>query len=561
MQFFRHLKIAHKLVVSFSLLVAVTVLMAIVSFSAINDIKSADTESEIARELEGTYLLYQQSFASQRQGLLFYLLTGDRSGLQQFNDFSVLTANHYQHLQELSREQEDLSDLVGLLSEHYQVWVKDFANTQIKLMRNYLTVNQARAIEVSGQPQEVIAQFDATAQELSTELNLILSRSVEVKEGAINQFTITIIASISILAFAAIFLAITLTRALAVPISRITDKMSDLAKGELDIDIRGSDRRDEIGGMARAVEVFKENAMEQREMRAQEAKKQEKERVRHEGMESLTKDFDASMMDGLQIVSKSVSEVSDSATTMVGNASETGTLSQDASAAIEEATANIQTVSAATTELTSSITEISRQMNQTSEVSQAAVSEIEQANSRVVALNEAAKSIGQVVQIISDIAEQTNLLALNATIEAARAGDAGKGFAVVASEVKHLATQTGQATEEIGVKVNEIQTETESAATAVLGIGDTIRKIDELTAGVAGAVEQQGAATSEIARNVEEAAQGTNQVAGVVLKVAKAAEETGKLAENQKNVVGEMGRNNDALKQDISVFLNEVKAL
>ncbi|MFD2205655.1 methyl-accepting chemotaxis protein [Kiloniella antarctica] len=561
MQFFRHLKIAHKLVASFTLLVAVTLLMAIVSFSAINDIKSADQESETARNLEGAYQLYKQSFASQRQGLLYYLLTGDRTGLNQYNDYSVTTAEHYKKLEELSQGQKKLSQLIGALSGHYQVWMTDFASTQINLMRNYLTVNQARAIEVSGQPQAAIAQFDMAAADLSAELNMILQQSVEVKESASNRFTITIIASISLLAFAAIFLAIALTRALATPLSRITSKMSDLANGELDIDIQGSERRDEIGGMVRAVEVFKQNALEQRAMRAQEAEKQEVERQRHEGMERLTRDFDKTMTEGLKVVSNSVFEVSESAKTMVGNATETGALSQDASAAIEEASANIQTVSAATTELTSSISEISRQMNQTSEVSQAAVDEIAHANSRVVALNEAAKSIGQVVQIISDIAEQTNLLALNATIEAARAGDAGKGFAVVASEVKHLATQTGKATEEIGVKVSEIQNETESAAAAVLGIGDTIRKIDELTAAVAGAVEEQGAATSEIARNVEEAAQGANQVAGVVLQVAKAADDTGKLAETQQTVVGEMGRNNDSLKKDISVFLNEVKAL
>ncbi|WP_417454593.1 methyl-accepting chemotaxis protein [Kiloniella sp.] len=561
MQFFRNLKIAHKLILSFSLLVAVTLLMAVVSFSAIDDIKSADEKIDKANKLELAYNQYKESFSNQRQGLLYYLLTGDRSGLQQFNDFSLTTEKYFTELKALSAGQDQVTGSVQLLSTHYQTWVDKFANSQIQLMRNYLTVNQARAIEVSGLPQETIAEFDAIAVELNNQLNQISVEAASVKEGAFGKFTITIIVSISVLALAAIFLAFTLTQAISTPLSRITQKMSELASGELDIEIQGANRQDEVGGMARAVEVFKENAIEQREMRSLEEAKQETERKRHESMERLTKDFDATMGSGLEVVTKSVLDVSQSATTMVGNAAQTGTLSQEASAAIEEASANIQTVSAATTQLTSSISEISRQMNQTSGASQAAVTEVEQANSKVVELNDAAKSIGQVVQIISDIAEQTNLLALNATIEAARAGDAGKGFAVVASEVKHLATQTGQATEEIGIKVNEIQNETASAADAVLGIGDTIRKIDELTGAIASAVEEQGAATSEIARNVEEAAQGANEVASVVQKVAQAAEETGKLAENQQSVIGEMGRNNDALKQDISIFLTEVKEL
>ncbi|WP_299371785.1 methyl-accepting chemotaxis protein [uncultured Kiloniella sp.] len=561
MQFFRNLKIAHKLILSFSLLVAVTLLMAVVAFSAINDIKSADQEIEKANKLELAFNHYKESFSNQRQGLLYYLLTGDRSGLQQFNDFALSTEKYFAELKTLSAGQDQVTGSVQLLSDHYQNWVDKFASSQIQLMRNYLTVNQARAIEVSGLPQETIAEFDAVALELNNQLNQISIEAASVKEGAFGKFTITIIVSISVLALAAIFLAFTLTQAISTPLSRITQKMSELASGELDIEIQGANRQDEVGGMARAVEVFKENAIEQREMRSLEEAKQETERKRHESMERLTREFDATMGSGLEVVSKSVLDVSQSATTMVGNAAQTGTLSQEASGAIEEASANIQTVSAATTQLTSSISEISRQMNQTSGASQAAVTEVEQANSKVVELNDAAKSIGQVVQIISDIAEQTNLLALNATIEAARAGDAGKGFAVVASEVKHLATQTGQATEEIGIKVNEIQNETASAADAVLGIGDTIRKIDELTGAIASAVEEQGAATSEIARNVEEAAQGANEVASVVQKVAQAAEETGKLAENQQSVIGEMGRNNDALKQDISIFLTEVKAL
>ncbi len=561
MQFLRHMKIGRKLALSFTILIAVTVLMAIVSFSSINDIRKSDAESEIAHSMGETYLAYKQSFTDQRQGLLYYLLTGDRVGLEEFNEFGKKADGELEKLRKEAAGNKDILSLINRMSGYYKEWYENYASLQVKLMRNYLTVNQARAVEVTGLPQEVIANFEKTAAELSAKLDGIIKQAVMTKEEAIDRFSTTIIVAIGALVVISVLLAISLTKVIAGPIGRITDKMGELADGQLDIDIRGADRKDEIGGMARAVEVFKKNALEQREMQAREAEKQEQERARHEKLELLTKEFDSKMESGLAVVTRSVDQVSGSAGTMAGNAVETGALSQDASVAIEEAGANIHTVSSATTQLSASISEISSQMAQASDVSRAAVEEVERTNARVIALNEAANSIGQVVQMISDIADQTNLLALNATIESARAGDAGKGFAVVASEVKNLANQTGQATEEISIKIGEIQSETGAAADAVMGIGQTIRKIDELTAVVASAVEEQGAATSEIARNVEEASQGTNQVAGVVQSVAEAADETGKLAEEQRGIVDEMGQNNQSLKSDISTFLNDVKTI
>lgn len=589
MQFLRHMKIARKLTLSFSILVAVMVLMAVISFSSISDIKQADTDSQIAQELGSTYRAFQKSFLEQRQGLLSYLLTGDRQGLQTYEAVSVATKEYFQKLLELSAGNEEVLERVEQLISFEEEWIDRFADKQIHLMRNYLTVNEARAIEVSGEPDKVIAKFNQAALELGSLLDEVVLASITLKEEAISRFSITIIVALGSLTLIAIFFGISLTRVIAGPIGRTTERMNDLVNGNLDIEIRGADRRDEIGDMARAVDVFKEAAIEQRAMRVKEVEEQkkleeameaikkseieqretrekekieqEKERQRHMEMDKLTQGFDTNMSSRLDVVNKSVSTVEGSAITMSNNATQTRELSKEASTSITQATHNIQTVSAATTELSSSISEISRQMVQAADVTRTAVGEIEETNGRVKALNEAAVSIGQVVQIISDIASQTNLLALNATIESARAGDAGKGFAVVANEVKSLASQTGKATEEISQKITEIQSETKAAATSVMGIGDTIRKIDELTAAVAGAVEEQGAATNEIAQNVERAAQGTNKVEEVVKQVATAADETGKLAENQKEIVSDLNRSNTVLKDDIGSFLGNIKSL
>ncbi len=589
MLFLRNLRIAQKLALGFAVLITVTLIMAVVSFTSISDIRQSDADDQTVQELAITYQKYQLAFIEQRQHLMSFLLTGDRTAVAAYNESTSEVRELHEKLTTLAANSPTIAPLIVSVDEVYQEWKGKFAEKQIQLMRNYLTVNQARAIEVSGEPMLVVAKFDGLLSNLSKELDLLSVHANELKDSAINRFATANIIGIVILLLIAIAAGIILTRVIAGPISRIIEVMSDLAKGQLEVEVRGVEQRDEIGDIARAVVVFKENAIEQRHMQerekeekealaaamenlkqkeaqerenhARELEKQEKERARTAEMNRMTVEFDGKMSSGIGVVAQSVSAVSESSTTMFSNAEQTQKLSQSAANSIEAASGNIQTVSAATTELSASIGEISRQMSKASEVSATAVREIEMTNSRVEALNAAAESIGQVIQIISDIANQTNLLALNATIESARAGEAGKGFAVVASEVKNLATQTSKATEEISSKISEIQNETSAAAASVLGIGDTIRIIDELTAAVASAVEEQGAATSEIARNVERASQGTSEVADVVNQVAQAAADTEKLAVNQREIVGSLDQNNEVLKSDIGNFLSGVKAL
>ncbi|MEP3112794.1 methyl-accepting chemotaxis protein [Nisaea sp.] len=561
MNFLQNLKISRKLGLSFSIIIAMTVLTAILAFAAMEQIKSAEAESQKAEQLGDIYIEYERAFALKRQGLLYYLLTGDRTGLNQFNEMSPKIDAAVASLRDQSADIPAVSKLVNTLVLDYKNWLDVYAAEQVRLMSNYLTVNQARAIEVTGEPQIAIDQFSNAAMKLEQELSSISSNAVAQRAAALGSFTVTMIVSIALVIVVAVVSALAMSRSIATPIGSMTELMGEMAEGNLDITVSGTERKDEIGSMAAAVEVFKRNGLEQREQKAREAEKQAQESERHQKMEGYTRSFDAEMVSALKIVEEAVNSVRVSSETMASNAQNTTGLSQDAAAAIEEANANIQTVASATTELSSSINEISSQMAQASTVTRAAVGEVETTNTRVGALNEAAESIGQVIQIIDEIAEQTNLLALNATIEAARAGEAGKGFAVVASEVKSLATQTSKATEEISQKIAEIQSETSAAADAVLGIGNTINKIDELTAVVASAVEEQGAATNEIAQNIEQAASGTQTVAQVVETVSTAAGETGQLAESQQTVVTELSDRNRKLKGEIDQFLGNVRAL
>jgi len=318
------------------------------------------------------------------------------------------------------------------------------------------------------------------------------------------------------------------------PIKAITQAMDDLAGGNLEVDIPALGQKTEVGEMAGAVQVFKENAQEVRRMAA--ARETEQRRNQRK-LQSEVLALNTALEEE---VAKAVSLVKERADTVEQSARAAADLSQSAhvqastvASAAEQATINVQTVASAAEELSSSISEISSQVGRSSQIARQATEEAGRTNAQIQGLAEAAQKIGEVVDLITDIAEQTNLLALNATIEAARAGDAGKGFAVVASEVKNLANQTARATEEIGKQIGGIQAATRDSVHAIEGITRTINDINEIASSVAAAVEQQGVATQEIARNVEQAAAGTQEVSSNIVQVTDVAGRSGDAASQQ----------------------------
>lgn len=347
---------------------------------------------------------------------------------------------------------------------------------------------------------------------------------------------------------------------IANPISRMTDAMARLADGDTDTEVPDRDRRDEVGGMAAAVQVFKDNMIKADNLAAQQAEEQEARENRSQKIEQLTRDFDTNVSQLLGAVTSSTADMENTATSMQSIANDTNTRATTVATAAEQASANVQTVATATEELASSIQEISRQVSQSSQIAGRAVEEANKADRQVNGLVEVANKVGEVISLISDIAEQTNLLALNATIEAARAGDAGKGFAVVANEVKSLASQTAKATDEIGQQIQDIQSETANAASAIQGIGKTISEMNEIATAIATAVEQQGAATGEIARNVEQASSGTQEVSTNIIEVTRAAGETGGAADQVTGAAGKLNENADSLKVQVEEFLQGVRA-
>ena len=379
--------------------------------------------------------------------------------------------------------------------------------------------------------------------------------------------------------------AIPLARGLVRPIGALTSAMDKLAGGDTSIDVPALGRKDEVGAMARALEIFKAavRAKQAAEVAAvseaeEKARRSEAELAARRdaeekaAAESAAKERRSQRVLALRAtletnvgamtgqLAKAGTEMEETAQTMSDVADETSRLTTHLAGTTEQASANVHAVAAAAEELLASIGEIGGQVNESTQIAARAVDDATKTDSVVQALAAGAQKIGEVVNLINAIAAQTNLLALNATIEAARAGEAGKGFAVVASEVKSLAAQTTKATDEIAGQITAIQGSTAEAVGAIQGIGTTIGRMATIATGISTAMEEQRAAMQEIARNVHEAASGTEQIAGGVVEVKRGAGETGSSAAQVLAAARELTRQSEALRAEVDTFLTSVKA-
>ena len=396
-----------------------------------------------------------------------------------------------------------------------------------------------------------------------------ISSSIKAERNALREETeaarlamvMTVLIAAIVACIVGVMLAVLVGLSITRPIGRLATVMRRLADGHLDLDVPDCGRRDEVGGMARAVLVFKDNMIGSDRMRGeQDLLKQEAEAQRKQALLAFANQFERNVSGLVQHVALASNEMQTLANTLSQAAGQTSEQSATVASAIGETSVNVQAVAGATEELSASIREIASQVASSASIAGVAVNEAEASTVSVGELVTTARQIGEIVELINGIAGQTNLLALNATIEAARAGEAGRGFAVVASEVKALATQTAKATDDIRHQIERMQGNTTRAATTIQGIVSTIGRMREVATALAAAVEQQSVATGEIASNVNQASTGTRSVATAVIEVSRAASEAGSAADHVLSSAIGLSARAETLSNEVGSFLAAIRA-
>ncbi len=492
----------------------------------------------------------QKDFQSVRLEVSKFLYSNDPAAIKRakagFNEVETVLGNLKIAL---SAEHKDVLSAIEVELPKYKAAFEEMEKTITQLneigsaeldTNSYAIVHKVEAVKASTHAEKNRLQAETTAWVKITKIQNMAVAGIGIVLGVVLSWYIA--------------------RSIRGLVTGMTSAMRTLADGDKSITIPGLDRKDEIGQMGQALQVFRDAAIEAERMQAEQQTGQEKILTRAKQIETYISAFDESVEGALEALASASIGLQTTAQSMSSSAEDGQRQASAIAVASDETSTNVQTVASAGEELSSSINEISRQVSESARISNEASTHAQQTNEQIKGLAEAAQRIGDVVSLINDIASQTNLLALNATIEAARAGEAGKGFAVVASEVKNLATQTARATEDISAKIAEMQSATNQSVDAIQTITNTIAQISEINTAVASAVEEQGSATQEIARNVQEAARGTQEVSSGISSVTQVVSETGAAANQVLSAAEELSRQSERLQSEVDGFLQKMRA-
>jgi methyl-accepting chemotaxis protein len=549
---------------------------------------SEEAVSASYRTIEGAVNILAAA-VDMETGMRGYLLSGQEAFLKPYTDGDEVFKSDVMKLSTRIAEDEEQSARLKAAADTISNWQNAVVKGNIELRRS---IGDARTMDDMA---DLVAE--ARGVKYFSEFNEVMGAYRSAKESDVQArletADTTVMNTYYIIAFcvlgAAAFglaLAFVIGNGIANPIRKMTTAMNELANGHLDAEIPSANTTDEIGEMALAMQIFKDNAVEADRLRGEAEKNEAEQRERdkaeveakhrreeeaendrkrqeqenRENLLRLAEDFEQSVGSIASAVDEAARDMQSSSEQMLQVVGETNNQTSSALGSAENASNNVQTVASAAEEMSSSIREISQQVSHSARVAGDAVKQAGETHEQIQGLVDSSQKIGEVVALITDIAEQTNLLALNATIEAARAGDAGKGFAVVAAEVKNLANQTARATEEISSQITGIQGATQMSADAIQSISTTISQMDEISAAIAAAIEEQSASTEEISRSAIDASTGTNEVTSNISHVTRSAEETGTSASHMLAQSTNLAQRSAELNDQVSTFLNNVRS-
>ncbi|WP_139052168.1 methyl-accepting chemotaxis protein [Roseibium sp. TrichSKD4] len=496
-------------------------------------------------------------------GMRGYLLAGQDAFLAPYEQGGIRFSDQVASLSKTVSDNPAQVSLLEDVSATIANWKSDVTEPMIALRRDIGDaktmddmadlVGKARGKQYFDQFRQIMADFNAEEEAL------MISRQAENSETVSEAYLFIGIGVASAIGIG-LGMAVLVGNGIANPIIRITSAMETLAGGNNNIEVEGQERKDEIGGIARATQVFKDNAIEKERLskEAKEAEAKAKEQQR-QNRYNMADQLEREVKTVIQQIASSSTEMRTVAGGLANQAAEANSQSTVAASATGEAAQNVEAIAAATEELSASISEVAQQASNSREITADAQQTTEQAADSMQNLANMAQKVGDVVNLIQAIAEQTNLLALNATIEAARAGEAGKGFAVVASEVKDLASQTAKATEEISNQITNMQTATSGSVNAIEQIRSVMSTLGENAVSIAAAVDQQLASTQEISRSVQQTASGTRDVSGNIEQVQSAIGETDSAAAQVLTAASELSQNSEVLDEQMDAVLRELR--